>query len=345
MLRPASRLGTLLAFAAAVAVAMSTTACGNSSSGGGSSTDASGKTTIRFAVQQENFATIPMFLSQDLGFMRDEGLSIETTVGQSTSTMTAGLLGGSFDMQVGGAELLVARQQGAPLLAFAGECNSPVWSVIAKPGITRLADLRGRTIATSGPDSVSTVALVATLKNIGLDPDSYSQITAGGTAERYAAVQNGRADATLVASPQEFQAGEVGLRNLGSLFDSLPTFVAGFLVTTKAYAAGHAAVLDRFARAWLRTLRWIHDPANAAELVRRVSASLRVPQPVVRQAYDYWLTGARATAMFPVDGKIDTVALAGSVRAFVASGSLPASATDLSGFVVDDFMNHAESTK
>lgn len=304
--------------------------------------DASGSSVIRLAVQQENFATIPLFLSQDLGFMKSEGLSIETTVGQSTSTMTAGLLGGSFDMQIGGAELLVARQQGAPIIAVAGQNNSPVWSVIAQRGISGLADLRGKTIATSGPDSVSTVALIATLKQVGVQPSEYQQITAGGTAERFAAVQQGRADATVVAAPQEFQAADAGLTSLGSLADALPEFAAGFVVVTTEFATAHSAEMDRFARAWVKTFRWIHDPANKADLVTRVATKLKTPEPIIEKAYDYWLTG-KVAGMFPATGRIDPAALDGAVQAFADTGSLPLSKKDITGFVVDDYIERAGS--
>ncbi|MEV4604370.1 ABC transporter substrate-binding protein [Amycolatopsis sp. NPDC049253] len=316
-----------------VAVLASVSACAGADEGPAA--------TIRIAVQQQNFSTIPLTLAQDLGFMRDEGLTLDTTVGQATSTMTAGLLGGSFDLQIGGAELLVARAQGAPLVAIAGMCNAPVWSVVAKPGITSLGDLRGKTIATSGPDSVSTVAFVATMKHLGVQPDSYHQITAGGTAERYTAVRNGQADATILSSPLEFQAGEQGLKNLGSLTDALPLFVAGFVATTEAYAAKNAAGLEKFSRAWVRTLRWMHDPANASDLVTRVARILKTPEPVIRQAYQYWLTGPRASALFPVDGKIDPAALAGSARAFVDNGSLKPGQADLTGFIVNDYLDQA----
>jgi NitT/TauT family transport system substrate-binding protein len=290
------------------------------------------------AVQSENFATIPLFLSQDLGFMKNEGLSIETTVGQSTSTMTAGLLGGSFDMQIGGAELLVARQQGAPIVAFAGLNNSPVWSVIARNGVASLADLRGKTIATSGPDSVSTVALIATLKQVGIQPSEYQQITAGGTAERFVAVQQGRADATVVAAPQEFQAADEGMTNLGSLADALPQFAAGFVVATSDFAKSHSAEMDGFSRAWLKTFQWIHDPANKADLVNRVSTKLQVPAPIIEKAYDHLMSGKRS-GMFPISGKIDPAALEGAVQAFADTGSLPLSKQDITGFIVDDYID------
>lgn len=325
----------LLAFAMAFVVGTAC-ACGSPSS----STDSSGNSVIRLAQQQDNFATMPLFLSQDLGFMASEGISIETTIGQSTSTMTAGLLGGSFDIQAGGAELLLARQQGAPIIAFAAENNAPIWSVIATRGITSLSDLQGRTIATSGPDSVSTVALIAALKQVGIQPSQYQQITAGGTSERYGAVQQGRAEATVVASPQEFQAVGDGLTNLGSLAEVLPHFAAGFLVATQDFANSQSAQMDGFCRAYLKTMRWINDPANKAELVKRVAAHLKVPDSIIEQAYDYWTTGERE-GTFPASGKIDPAALEGSVQAFVDAGSLPISSKDSSGFIVNDCMDRA----
>ncbi|MFF4837017.1 ABC transporter substrate-binding protein [Streptomyces sp. NPDC001315] len=340
MLSACSRRQTLKTLLAAAA-AGTATACGsltgNSARAGGSS---NGKKVLRLAVQEQNFATTPLTLGQDLGFMAKEGLEIRTTIGQSTSTMTAGLMGGSFDLQIGGSELVVARQQGASLIAIAGLCNAPIWSVVAKRGISGLADLRNRTIATSGPSTVSTVALTTTLQKAGLGTGSYRMFTAGGTAERFTAVRNGRADATVVTSPVEFQAAEQGLRRLGSLYDTMPHFASGFVVTTKGFASGHDATLVAFCRAWLHTLRWMHDPANEKELVRRVSRILGSPASVIQQAYEYWLTGKRADALFPADGKIDIAALEGAVKAFVDHGTMK-KGTSIEGFVDQRFLNRA----
>jgi ABC-type nitrate/sulfonate/bicarbonate transport system substrate-binding protein len=293
---------------------------------------------IRMAVQQINFATIPLTLADELGYFEDEGLELDIPVSESTSTTTSGLIGGSFDMQVGGAELLVARAQGAPIIGFAGLCNGPVWSAIAKPGINALEDLKGVTIATSGPDSISTAALVKALRAAGVEPDSYEQVTAGGTSSRFAAVENGQADATIVAAPLEFQAKDFGMTNLGSLYDALPDFASGLVVTTEDYAAHNAETVNKFARAYVRGLQYLHDPKNKDDVVARVAAVLETPEDVVSQAYDYWIASDRK--MFPEDGRIDLRALEGAAEALKENGSLE-SIPDLEAFIDNSFVDDA----
>lgn len=332
------RKGNRAALPVIVASALLTVAC--ASSGGSGGNDQDGPATLRVVIQQVNFASIPLALGEDLNFFKDEDLTLKTTVAESTSTSTAGLVGGSFDLQVGGAELLVAREQGVPVIGVAGMCNAPVWSVVAKKGTKDLKDIKGAVVGTSGPDSVSTVAMVAALKQAGVSPDDYKQITAGGTASRVAALQNGQIDATVVTSPAEFQLVDKGFANLGSLYDTLPAFASGFVATTEQYATSNDEVMVRFSKAWLKTLEYMYDPANKDDLVERVATILETPEVAVAQAYDYWIGGDRV--MFPKDGKIDRDALEGAAEGFVENGTLK-QAPDLSEFVVDTYIDKAAS--
>jgi ABC-type nitrate/sulfonate/bicarbonate transport system substrate-binding protein len=124
-----------------------------------SAADAQNKplTTVRVGAQALLFAHLPYIFADELGYFKEEGIKVRTTVGNEASAMLAtGMMGGQYDILLAGADVMLAAAQGADIKAIAIQSSAPVWSVVADPRLTKFTDLRGKTIATSGPDSIST---------------------------------------------------------------------------------------------------------------------------------------------------------------------------------------------
>lgn len=322
---------------------------GSTSAGGGGSGDEgtadapAEPVTMRVAMQQNNFACIGLTLADDLGFFEDEGITFEMTIGESTSTMTAGLVGGSFDVQMGGPELILAHQEGVPIVGVASNNNAPVWSFVADEEITDIDGLRGATIGTSGPDTVTTLVVRLALREAGIEDDEYEVVTSGGSGARYTALQQGQIDATVVSSPFEFVAEDEGMSNLGGLVELEPEFNSAVIVVSESFADSRRDDLVRFLRAYVRALEWIHDPANEADLIERSARITELDPEVLQQAYDYWIGGEFGELMFPPDGRISVPSLENVAEGYVDIG-VTDTAPDVDGFVDDQYIDEALET-
>ena len=133
----------------------------------------------------------PVWIAHDEGFFAKYGLKTDPKlVGAATEVQA--LLGGSLDIINGGPELVDARLQGADVFYVAGMVNRFVFSLYSKPDLQKLADLRGKAIGATQPNSSTDFASRILLKEAGLVPGKDSNILyVKGVPEILAAIIQG----------------------------------------------------------------------------------------------------------------------------------------------------------
>ena len=92
----------------------------------------------------------PIWLAEQRGFLRDEGLAVRLRSFGSTDTTTAALRDGVVPVTIGSPEGSIADAlQGGELRLISGFINRPPLSMIAQPRYRTLADLRGAKLGTT----------------------------------------------------------------------------------------------------------------------------------------------------------------------------------------------------
>jgi NitT/TauT family transport system substrate-binding protein len=179
-----------LAAIAGVAAALLAAGC---SSSGSSSPSGSGSSASPSASALEqthiSVGALPvvddagLYLANKLGYFKQEGLTVTITpVTQSTQAIPD-MLHGSIAM-VGGANYVSffeAQAKGTvqfKVIAEGVECNADTFGVAALPssGITKPADLAGKTIAVNLTNNIQTLTLNAVLKADGVNPSSVKYV-------------------------------------------------------------------------------------------------------------------------------------------------------------------------
>lgn len=190
------------------------------------------------------------------GFFKQAGLSVTVkTVTQSTAAIPD-LLHGSIDVIGGGnyVSFLQAQANGTfpvQFLAAAVDCTPDSYGVVAMPssGITKPADLEGKTVAVNLTQNVQTLTTNAVLKADGVNTGSvhYVQVP---FPDMVSALQAGRVSAISVVEPFLAAALAAG----GKLVTSTCTgpmadFPLSAYVTTQTWAQQHAAAARAFQQA------------------------------------------------------------------------------------------------
>ncbi|MDO8905614.1 ABC transporter substrate-binding protein [Hydrogenophaga sp.] len=157
------------------------------------------------------------------------------------------------------------------------ESTTPL-SIISRPGLNHLDDLRGATVLVDGPSNGFIVALRAMLAEAGLGQHAYSLAPVGGVKERFDAMVSGRGDATLLGPPFDAMAIEAGMSRLASIQDRYPSFPGQGLVVSGRTIEQLRPVLT----AWIGALdeariRMVRDPGTA----RQVLTHFGFPAPAV----------------------------------------------------------------
>jgi putative hydroxymethylpyrimidine transport system substrate-binding protein len=131
------------------------------------------------------------------GRFEERGLAVQPRVPADPSAPIREVAAGRVDLAISyEPEVLLARDQGLPVVAVAAMVQRPLTSLISLPeaGIAAPQDLAGRTIATAGI-AYQTAFLEAILARVGLGPDEVEQVDVG--LNLLPAVLSGRADAML----------------------------------------------------------------------------------------------------------------------------------------------------
>jgi putative hydroxymethylpyrimidine transport system substrate-binding protein len=138
-----------------------------------------------------------IYTALDRGFFDEAGLEVEPQVPSDPSAPIRQVAAGRADLAISyEPEVLLAQDQGLPVVAVAALVPRPLTSLISLPeaGIADPADLRGKTIATAGIP-YQAAYLEAILKKAGLSTDDVLQKDVGFNL--LPAVLSGSADAML----------------------------------------------------------------------------------------------------------------------------------------------------
>jgi len=138
-----------------------------------------------------------IYTALDRGYFDEAGLEVEPQVPSDPSAPIRQVAAGRADLAISyEPEVVLARDQGLPVVAVASLVSRPLTSLISLPdaGIDRPSDLDGKTVATAGIP-YQAAYLDAILERAQVDPDAVSQVDVG--LNLLPAVLSGRADAML----------------------------------------------------------------------------------------------------------------------------------------------------
>src|SRR6185369_11081516 len=180
-------------------------------------------TTIRMAVGgQTQFIYLPLTLADQLGYFKDEGLSVQISDLRGGSEALAALMGGSVDMVTGFYEHTIrAQSQGKHLVMVALFDRYPgLVLMVGKQHLNdvhSIKDLVGKPVGVTAPGSSTDQLVKYILRQNSLDPQSIPVVT-GGTTTMVAAFKQDRIWAGVSVDPLASKIDRDGLAK--ALYDT-----------------------------------------------------------------------------------------------------------------------------
>lgn len=191
-------LKKLAATAATVALAFISAGCGAGAGGAGGET-------IVFASTGKNFADLPIYLADELGYYDDEGIEVEFKALKSGSDSMQAVVTGSVDITSGAySSMLQAINQGQDLVYIAVGRAVPGYAIVVSPKhpeIKSLADLEGKRLGVSSPggETYNFPRYILSEAGVALEDVTYSSIGLGSSA--IAAMESGEVEAAVMLDP------------------------------------------------------------------------------------------------------------------------------------------------
>jgi NitT/TauT family transport system substrate-binding protein len=256
---------TLLALAAALAMALTAVSCGDDDDdGGGGGGDSSGTQTLKVGVIP--IADVaPLYLGIDKGFFEDEQLKIEPQLAEGGAAITPAVLSGDFQIGFSNTiSLLIAASKGLPVEIISqgvlgGKSEQDAWAdlLVLKDGpIQDGSDLEGKTIAVNTLNNICEVTIKASLEQEGVDVDTL-EFTEVPFPDMNAALEQKRVDAACVVEPFVSQGKAGAAKGIAPFYvKTAPDLTVATYFTTKQYAEENADTVDRFVRAMNKSLEY-----------------------------------------------------------------------------------------
>jgi NitT/TauT family transport system substrate-binding protein len=220
----------------------------------------------------------PFYLAQDRGYYAAEGLDVQFSYGTIQNLLTQVAQGDIAFASASGDALMPQRQQGVSVTyVMTFWTRNPIGALgIAgnnTPALRTPADLKGKNVGVSAPNSSTDFGLKALLQAANLSADDVHAI-AIGTTEVEALIQK-RIDAAMTFLPNE----AAQMKSLGlpvetiAIADYLDYAPPGFVAGDKTIRE-HPELVQKFVNATLKGLRdSLADPSAAFE-----SSLIRMPE-------------------------------------------------------------------
>ncbi|MGH3252957.1 MAG: ABC transporter substrate-binding protein [Trebonia sp.] len=287
------RGGAALAVATAGAV-LAVSACSSSSSSATASSAASSSTggssgaltTIRLSNTLIAGDEVPLVYGDSTGIWKKYGINlVEQHV--STSIQYTSLGAGQADVATGSPGSIEAAQGGAPIKII-GQIGPDFIEMLAQKSVATVKDLKGTTLGSSAPGSVTAGIIRTYLGEAGLTSSDYSiNYFSGSFPAVLTALIGGRISATTVGFPYiaQAKAANPALHPVATI-SSTPIGILGgnVMSVNTAWAAKNGPALTKFTEAWNAATK--ASQANPKAAIAALAAATKTSTAVATEWFD-----------------------------------------------------------
>jgi ABC-type nitrate/sulfonate/bicarbonate transport system substrate-binding protein len=234
---------------------------------------------IRIGVPNRGVPNLGLMAAQRYGFFRAQGLDAELIVMRPSISLQT-LIAGDLDYSTALTSAARAGVSGLPLRIVMALTVGQDFSLVVRPEIRRMEDLKGKTLATSGVGEFTDVGARLVLKKYGLAPEADVKLRAlfGNHPLRLSALQAGQIDGTIMSMPYSKMAVKMGFRELVHLREITKTPQGGLVSTLQKIRADPDLIL-RTVRAALAGNRFLKE--NKAEFMKLLARESGVEDAAV----------------------------------------------------------------
>jgi len=252
-------------------------------------TTAMAEDTLKLAIgQRGNWENAPPELGQKAGFFKKHGLALELLYTQGAGETLQAVISGSVDIGigVGTAGVLGAYAKGAPVRAIANSTTGAddlFWYVPAASPIKSIKDATGKTIAYSTTGSSTNLAVLAFIREFGVQA---KPVATGSPASTFTQTMSGQVDIGWSSPPFGVEALQQGRIRIVVRESDVPAFrnqTVRLMIANTATAEQRRDVIDRYLQAYRETLDWMYsDPAA----LKAYAEWVNIPETLAREVRD-----------------------------------------------------------
>lgn len=233
---------------------------------------------IRMGYSSISSSRIALWVANDMGFFKKQGLAAEVIVTPGVQG-TQALMAGELQFYLGGVDsAALAASRGSDLVALA--TAEPIeYKLITQPGIKTVKDLRGKKIVVDRVGGTSYYISLQLIEKVGLKAGDVELVQVGGGGnQRVAAFKSGIVSGVVTATDRFEQmkipyhviadAMELGIKVMGNSY-----------LTTRSFRDHNNGIVLRTMRALVQGRRWAKEAKNRQQVLKIYNRYLPTQDP------------------------------------------------------------------
>jgi NitT/TauT family transport system substrate-binding protein len=214
-------------------------------------------------------------------FAKKQGIELKTSEFRNDQIALKALIAGEIDSFEGGPQgVFSADAKGADVKILGCHWVVVPHGIYAKDSIKTIADLKGKTIAVSAPNSMPDMLAHFALEKYGVDPTTVKFAAVGGDRDRYQALVGGVVDAAVVSNEyQPVAPKSIHLVLAGR--DALPKFLRVCMMSSETVLKKKGDLAVKFLAAEMNALHYAlsHRAETVALTDKIIHAKPNDPRP------------------------------------------------------------------
>jgi len=239
---------------------------------------------VIISYSSRSYAFLPAQVAAAKGFFKDEGLEPLLIQMRSQVTVPA-LISGEVHYTLSFGNIIGGAMQGLPFKILAVLTDKPLHSIIARPEVKTIGDLRGKRIGTQRIGGSDHLAAEAILQARGIDLKDVQFVTLGGDEPvRTEILKKGLVDAICTVPPGPVRLAREGYNILGGPKDLKIGSPISAVAATDTRLKNNREETKKVLRAVLRGLRVMHE--RREDTIAIMAKWLSQTPDVARDSYD-----------------------------------------------------------
>ncbi|MFF4272028.1 ABC transporter substrate-binding protein [Streptomyces sp. NPDC001536] len=279
----------VLAALAAGAFLVTVSACGSSGDSTGSDKASSSGGTTKVKVGVIPIVDVaPLYLGQEKGFFKKQGLELEVSLAQGGAAIVPAVASGQYQFGFSNStSLMIAQSNNVPVkvvsngIASTGVQGKDFGALTVKgdSSIKSADQLEGKKVAINTLKNINETAVRESVRKAGGDPDKVKFVELAFD-QMPAALDSGQIDAAMVVEPALATVKSQGAREIASpLVDVAPNLTVAMYFTSTSYEQQNAAVVKKFQAALAESLAYADAHPDEARQI--VTTYTKIPAAVL----------------------------------------------------------------
>jgi len=204
-------------------------------------------------------------MAKEGGYYQKYGLDVNVVFGVHPAGIAMIVSG---EAQMTNYSLETAMQASArdgSLVVMGSWLNKAVFALMSRKEVASVRALKGKRIAVSQIGDAPSNYTIALLRTFGLSSRDVQWVPVGTDVNgRAAALESGRAEATLLTAPAYFKLEEAGYKNLGNIADHDEIFAATTILMKKTTVAANPKMPERLIQAHAEAIKRFYEDKDFA---------------------------------------------------------------------------------